>query len=66
MAPVTRDDISTMRPDCTNARIQIQWLEAQIANGFDPNRSEYERRYVAQAKDLIWEIRENCWQRVRH
>lgn len=56
-----RDDLSTMRPDCTNASIQVRWLEQQLAvGGYDPNRSEYERRYVANAKNLIWTIRSSC------
>lgn len=61
VAQVERDDLSTMRPDCTNAAIQVRWLEAQLAAGrYNPDRSDYERRYVANAKNLIWTIRSTC------
>lgn len=56
-----RHDLSTMRPDCTNAGLQIKWIEAQLRQGkFDPKNSEYERKYVAQAQELIWTIRTTC------
>ncbi len=62
---VERDDLSTMRPDCTNAAVQVRWLEHQLAaGGYDPERSDYERRYVANAKNLIWTIKSTCVQPV--
>jgi hypothetical protein len=65
-AGVNRDDISMLKPDCSNPGIQIRWLEAQLAQGgYDANRSEYERRYVSQAKELIWTIKSTCLRPVR-
>lgn len=59
------DRIRDMRPDCTNAQAQIQWLNTQLEmSGYDPERSEYERRYVATAKELIWTLRSQCWRSV--
>ena len=58
------DDLSTMLPDCTNARIQIRHLEAQLKHGgYNPERSDRERRYVQQAKDMIWTLRSQCLER---
>ena len=59
------DDLSGMKADCQNARFQIDYLEAQLAaNKFNPDRSEFERRFVANAKNLIWELRSQCLQRM--
>lgn len=61
VAQLERDDLSTMRPDCHNAEIQLRWLEQQLKAGrYDPSRSDYERRYVANAKNLIWTLRSTC------
>jgi hypothetical protein len=63
--PVERHDLTGMRPDCANARIQVQWLERQIEqNQLNAERSEYERRYIAQAKELIWTMRSTCMQKL--
>jgi hypothetical protein len=59
--PAFQYDISRMQPDCANARLQINWLEYQIKNsGLDPTRSEPERKFISQAKELVWTIRSTC------
>ena len=58
---VGREDLARMQPDCTNAGLQIKWLEHQIEHGgFDANRSDYEMRYLAQANELLWTVRSTC------
>jgi len=60
-----RDSLSTMQPDCTNGNLQIAWLESQIASqGYNAERSDYERQYVARAKELIWTIRSQCFKPI--
>ena len=59
------DRIQGMRPDCTNANTQINWLQSQLDNtGYDPGRSSYEQKYVATSKELIWTLRSQCYQSV--
>jgi hypothetical protein len=60
-----RDDLRSMQPDCTNGSLQIAWLERQIkTQGYNAERSDYERQYVARAKELIWTIRSQCFKSV--
>ena len=60
------DDLSNMRVDCANARFQLKYLEGMLSiNRFDPDRGEYDRRIVANANRLIWEIRSQCYGKFR-
>ena len=60
--PIALIEIERMQPDCSNADIQIRYLNQQLELGnFNQLRSEYDRRYVAKAKEMIWELRSSCW-----
>jgi hypothetical protein len=59
--PVNLVEIERMKPDCGNADIQIRWLENQARlYNYNQERSEYERRWVAAAKNLTWELKSSC------
>jgi hypothetical protein len=59
------DDLSTMKPDCTNAAFQVKSLERELAyRKYDPNGSDFERRYINNAKNIIWTLRSTCLQRI--
>ena len=63
VTPMTQ--MPRVRMDCTNADIQINWLNNNLQNsGYDPNRSDAERQYVAQAKEMIWNLRSQCLRSV--
>jgi hypothetical protein len=49
-------DLSRMRPDCGNARLQIAYLERQMRL---PG-NDGDREYQARAKNLIWTLRSQC------
>jgi hypothetical protein len=59
--PVNLVEIERMKPDCGNADIQLRWLEHQTQlYNYNQERSEYERRWVAAAKNLTWELKSSC------
>jgi hypothetical protein len=59
--PASLAEIERMKPDCANADIQIRWIEHQTKLfGYNQERSEYERRWVAAAKNLTWELKSSC------
>jgi hypothetical protein len=59
--PASLAEIERMKPDCANADIQMRWVEHQTQLfEYKQERSEYERRWVAAAKNLTWELKSSC------
>jgi hypothetical protein len=58
---VSLQELQQMRPDCSNADLQIRYFTQQLEiNGYNQERSAYERQYVALAKEMIWILRSTC------
>lgn len=58
---VSLQELRQMRPDCSNSDLQIRYFTQQLEmNGYNQERSEYERQYVALAKEMIWTLRSSC------
>jgi hypothetical protein len=60
------DNLLRMQPDCANQEAQIRFLERQSKlregafTGQPAGMPDYERAYVAQAKQIIWTLRSRC------
>lgn len=62
---LTLDELNRMYVDCSNAELQIAYLNRQLngrteADYSTPEKRAYEQRYTAQAKSIIWQLRSQC------
>jgi hypothetical protein len=57
--------LQEMKLDCDNAELQLRWLNQQVElTGYKQDSSEYEQKYIATLKEMIWNLRSQCYRSV--